>query len=38
MEMDYFEEIGELLKIIQNGNNVIRDKTKIKNSILDINR
>ena len=30
-----FEEIGEMLKIIKNINNVIREKIDIKNSVLE---
>ena len=35
MEMDLFKEIGEMLKIIKNVNNVIRKQINIKNSVLD---
>ena len=34
MEMDIFEEIGEMLKIKKNRSNILREKINIKNSVL----
>ena len=35
MEMDFFQDIGEMFKIRKNRNNVIREKMEIKISVLD---